>query len=464
MMPLYSVVLATYNRGRHIIPTIASVLRQTLADYELLVIGDGCTDDTEATVRSFGDERVIWRNLPQRSGSQSAPNNAGGALARGRYIAYLGHDDLWAPDHLESLGRCLAAHPEASFAVGGCIFYGPPGSGRHYVHGLFEDEQAPWRHFFPPSSVAHRREVPDLIGPWRQPEDVKEPIDLEFMRRAFDAGLRFVSSGQITVHKFAAGHRYLSYMRQDSEEQELLLRMMSEPEFPQFVASILRKVEESGGLGPPRRLDFSGAKPGQAARSSWKAKGIVRPPLRPLRRVTLLRQKRGACALDWGPVQTSSKPHRRRSGPSPRPKLLISVTSARKIDLEIDLLRASEGAVERLKLSVNEAPVPFTVADHPKIPGARVVRCAAPLRQRDYSILEFDLTGGVPLDRLMSSVSGLDCWIVIGSVLLRPPSLASRLLSWLRSRTARQCAGTADASPPAPQSDVAATQTRLTKT
>ena len=111
MMPLYSVVLATYNRGRHIIPTIASVLRQTLADYELLVIGDGCTDDTEATVRSFGDERVIWRNLPQRSGSQSAPNNAGGALARGRYIAYLGHDDLWAPDHLESLGRCLAAHP-----------------------------------------------------------------------------------------------------------------------------------------------------------------------------------------------------------------------------------------------------------------------------------------------------------------------------------------------------------------
>ena len=199
MMPLYSVVLATYNRGRHIIPTIASVLRQTLADYELLVIGDGCTDDTEATVRSFGDERVIWRNLPQRSGSQSAPNNAGGALARGRYIAYLGHDDLWAPDHLESLGRCLAAHPEASFAVGGCIFYGPPGSGRHYVHGLFEDEQAPWRHFFPPSSVAHRREVPDLIGPWRQPEDVKEPIDLEFMRRAFDAGLRFVSSGSPTT-------------------------------------------------------------------------------------------------------------------------------------------------------------------------------------------------------------------------------------------------------------------------
>jgi hypothetical protein len=459
MTPLFSVVVATYNRGRHIVPTIASVLRQSLAEYELLVIGDGCTDDTEAVVRNFADERIVWRNLPQRSGSQSAPNNAGTALARGRYVAYLGHDDIWAPDHLATLGRCFEQHPEASFAVGGCIFYGPPGSGRYYVHGLFESERAPATHFFPPSSVAHRREVPELIGPWRRPDEVREPIDLEFMRRAFDSGLRFVSSGRITVHKFAAGHRYLSYMRQESQEQELLLGMMSEPGFTELVAAVLRKVEESGGLAAPKRPDFSHAEPGQAARSSSMSKGILRPPLQPLRRKMRLRQKSGRYALDWGPLQKAEKPHRRLSGPNPRPKLLIPVSSAETVDLQFDLLEASAGVVERLRLYVNGDSVSFRATKHPRIPGALVLRCAARLREQDYSIVEFDLTGGMPLDRLMRSISDLNCWVVLGPVRLRPRSFTSRLWLWLRNRNAKEPpAREAGESSSAPQSGAMAMQ------
>jgi glycosyltransferase involved in cell wall biosynthesis len=165
MTPLFSVIVATYNRGRHILPTITSILQQTLEEHEIIVVGDACTDETETVVRSVADDRIVWRNLPQRARSQSMPNNAGIALARGRYIAYVGHDDLWSPEHLQTLARCFVRHPEASFAVGGCIFYGPPGSGRYHVHGLFEDEQAPRYHFFPPSSIAHRREVPEIIAP-----------------------------------------------------------------------------------------------------------------------------------------------------------------------------------------------------------------------------------------------------------------------------------------------------------
>src|ERR1043165_8264599 len=48
--PGFSIVLATYGRGRHIAPTIASVLGQTIADFELIVVGDGCSDDTQAAV------------------------------------------------------------------------------------------------------------------------------------------------------------------------------------------------------------------------------------------------------------------------------------------------------------------------------------------------------------------------------------------------------------------------------
>ncbi|HET6621899.1 MAG TPA: glycosyltransferase family A protein [Dongiaceae bacterium] len=434
MTPLFSVVLATYNRGRHIVPTIASALRQNLADFELIVVGDCCTDETEAAVRSFGDARIAWRNLPERAGSQSTPNNTGIGLARGRYIAYLGHDDIWAPDHLNTLQQCFAAYPEASFAVGGCVFYGPAGSGRYHLHGLFEDEQAPLRHFFPPSSIAHRRQVPDLIGPWRQPGELRQPIDLEFMQRAFHAGLRFVSSRQITVHKFAAGHRYLSYMRQESQEQELLLRMMSQPGFADFVAAVRRRVEGSTGCEQSQIPDFSSAEPGEAARNAWKAKGILRPPLQPLAAKTRLRHESAGRALDWGPLQRSDGPRRRSSGPNPRPKLLVPVTSAELVDLHFHLLGASDGVLERLRLSVNGNPVPVSVAAHAKRPGTRVIRCTARLNARDYSIVQFDLTGGMPLDELMRSVSGVKCQIVLGAVWLRPRSWVSRLRLGLRSR------------------------------
>lgn len=432
MTPLFSVIVATYNRGRHILPTITSILRQTLGEYEILVVGDACSDETEAVVRGVADDRIVWRNLPQRARSQSMPNNAGTALARGQYIAYLGHDDLWAPDHLETLARCFAREPEASFAVGGCIFYGPPGSGRYQVHGLFDDEQAPQRQFFPPSSVAHRREVPDKIGPWRRPEEITKPVDLDFTQRAHEAGLRFVSSGQITVHKFAAGHRYLYYMQQESHEQDLLLRMMSEPGFPHFVAAIRRKAADLGGTRRSEHLDFSSAEPGHAALASWRSKGIVRPPLQPLGAKTRLRQKSERYALDWGRLDKRSKPYRRQSGPNPRPKLLIPVTSAEMVDLRFDLLQASEGAVEELRLSVNGRPVSFDVTKHRKIPGARIIHCTAPLREQDYSIVEFDLTGGMPLESLVKSLSGMNRWIVLGRIQLSPCSLVSRL--WLRLR------------------------------
>jgi hypothetical protein len=252
------------------------------------------------------------------------------------------------------------------------------------------------------------------------------------MQRAYGAGLKFVSSGQITVHKFAAGHRYLCYMQQESQEQELLLRMMSEPVFAEFIGAIRRKVEDSGGIRRVQTLDFSNAKPGQVARTSWKSKGIVRPPLQPLGAKTRLRPKSGPCALDWRRIDKAAIPNGQRSGPNPRPKMLIPVASAEMVDLRFDLLQASEGAVEQLRLSVNGHPVSFDVAKHRKIRGARMIRCTAPLRERDYSIVEFDLTGGMPLEGLVKLISGMDRWIVLGTVQLRPRSLLSRV--WLRLR------------------------------
>src|SRR5262245_18234397 len=105
--PRVSVIIATYNRSRVLRFAIRSVLWQSMPDFELTVVGDCCTDESADAVASFEDARVQWHNLPYNSGHQSAPNNRGLELARGEYVDYLGHDDLWHPTHLEKVTATL---------------------------------------------------------------------------------------------------------------------------------------------------------------------------------------------------------------------------------------------------------------------------------------------------------------------------------------------------------------------
>lgn len=109
MPPRVSVIITTYNWSSVLPYSIGSVLRQTMADFEVLVVGDGCTDDSERVIAAIGDPRVRWINLPANTKHQSGPNNEGLHQARGEFIAYLGHDDLWLPHHLAVMVGALDA-------------------------------------------------------------------------------------------------------------------------------------------------------------------------------------------------------------------------------------------------------------------------------------------------------------------------------------------------------------------
>lgn len=96
--------MAAYNAAAHVAPALESLQRQTIADWELIVVDDGSSDDTQAEIarRMAGDPRLIFRRLDKNSGPAAA-RNAGLALARGAWIAILDSDDRFAPDRLEVL-------------------------------------------------------------------------------------------------------------------------------------------------------------------------------------------------------------------------------------------------------------------------------------------------------------------------------------------------------------------------
>ena len=96
-LPLVSVVIPTYNRWPMIGEAVQSVLAQTFNAFELIVVDDGSTDSTAASL-NVRDSRL--KVLSQRRAGVAAARNAGVAVSRGKYIAFLDSDDLWLREKL----------------------------------------------------------------------------------------------------------------------------------------------------------------------------------------------------------------------------------------------------------------------------------------------------------------------------------------------------------------------------
>jgi glycosyltransferase involved in cell wall biosynthesis len=206
--PLVSVVIPTYNWSSVLRHSVRSALDQRYPAVEVIVIGDCCTDDSEAVVASIGDGRVRWENLPVNNGSQSIPNNRGLELARGEYVAYLGHDDLWHPDHLAYL--VSAVHRSGGgVGVATALWIGPPGSNATELHPDLPSAA---------SAAMHRRDAIDRAGPWRDYRTIDQTPDFEFMNRVI-ASEGLVLSNALTVFKFPSAWRPGSYVERRDDEQ-----------------------------------------------------------------------------------------------------------------------------------------------------------------------------------------------------------------------------------------------------
>jgi glycosyltransferase involved in cell wall biosynthesis len=124
--PRVSVVIPTYNRAARVRRAIDSVLAQTVAGVEVIVVDDGSSDGTPQVLAAFGTRIRVLRQANQ---GVSAARNAGIALARGRWIALLDSDDEWLPDKLARQLERVDAAPEAiGVCFTDCILMGDSGS------------------------------------------------------------------------------------------------------------------------------------------------------------------------------------------------------------------------------------------------------------------------------------------------------------------------------------------------
>jgi glycosyltransferase involved in cell wall biosynthesis len=223
-VPRVTVIVPTYNWSAVLPFSIGSALQQSFPDFELIVVGDGCTDDSAEVVAAIGDPRVHWVNLPVNSGHQSAPNNEGLRRARGELIAYLGHDDLWLPHHLACLVSAVDAGADMAFSIARMV------PTRLQILTLVDDyRRGAW---IPPTAVIHRRALTERLGGWRDYRDLIADPEAELWARFHEGGARIEAVRRLTAVKFPAAARRDVYRERPSHEQATwLARIRQEPDF-----------------------------------------------------------------------------------------------------------------------------------------------------------------------------------------------------------------------------------------
>lgn len=145
-MEKVSVIIPTYNRAHTLEKSVRSVLDQTFGDFELIIVDDASSDNTETVVKSISDERVNYHRLTENKGAAGA-RNEGVKLAKSSFIAFHDSDDVWLPDKLKKQADYIDQHPEYDLVYGKVRVLSDEGSyefPNEAVEGDLEGDLYPW--------------------------------------------------------------------------------------------------------------------------------------------------------------------------------------------------------------------------------------------------------------------------------------------------------------------------------
>lgn len=178
MLPLVTVIIPTYNRAAFVAEAIDSVLAQSERDFELLVIDDGSTDETQRVCEAYGARLQYFQ---QEHRGVSAARNFGIAQARGSFITFLDSDDLWQKHKLRQQIAWLNAHPEIMLCYTNEIWIR---RGVRVNQKKLHQKAGGWiyplclpRCIISPSSVLMRRELFEHVGTFDESLPICEDYD-----------------------------------------------------------------------------------------------------------------------------------------------------------------------------------------------------------------------------------------------------------------------------------------------
>ncbi|MCD6250960.1 MAG: glycosyltransferase family 2 protein [Psychrobacter sp.] len=117
MNNLFSVIIPLYNKADYISETLESVLAQTYKNFEIIVVDDGSSDNSLAVVKEVTDPRL--KIISQKNSGVSAARNNGIAMAIAKWVAFLDADDIWLPNHLQTLRELSKRYPNAGMIATG---------------------------------------------------------------------------------------------------------------------------------------------------------------------------------------------------------------------------------------------------------------------------------------------------------------------------------------------------------
>ncbi len=199
--PSVTVIIPTYNSARFLPESLECVLNQTFRDFEILVVDDGSTDNTEQAIAPYLGQ---IRYIKKENGGPAAARNLGISEARGEFIAFLDADDLWMPDKLELQISRMNEHPEFGVVFTDDAIFDETGITRKSLKDQFVIstgnvfDKLLTDHFICMSSVMIRRKCLEQIGVFDETLIGAEDYNL-FLRLASRYKFGFVN--KVVVHK-----------------------------------------------------------------------------------------------------------------------------------------------------------------------------------------------------------------------------------------------------------------------
>ena len=188
--PLVSVIIATKGRAELLRECLASILCQTVQDFEVIVVDDGMLDDSRGVVESFADSRLKYFGVEEPQGI-SAARNLGASYASGRFVAVMDDDDICLPNRFEVSLRAIG--PGVDGCVGGFITFYDDGRVESWDDPLPDAEGSFVRGGFAghPTWMV-RREVFELFP---YDESFTSSVDNNIALRMINSGVRLVHTG-----------------------------------------------------------------------------------------------------------------------------------------------------------------------------------------------------------------------------------------------------------------------------